>query len=361
MYDADGTPLKYHTWDADPPTKISSSKRTRWRQVRTPIRVGQGPLQPFDEHGYRRYRHRRHGSQPHVATRSRKILIDASCFAPIYPNSPVHPGPITPHLDVGDPGDKVTPGSYIFAINAMANDPTSPYYREGNPPDYTQFFIPAGDAKGGELIPETQCGLGPLPCQFQDYPGTMGYTRGLPIYASQHFDWSRLGYFHYLFSVHALAKPNLRPMCEQDIRIRRRWQITTKTARALPLPGGIQLRQNCSGPLDDNKAFHVPKTTGGKSNQPGTNAVIALGGWQKVTSGGVVLEQAADELYGAVGLHEIGHNGDLWHGGPPATWNPAPTRLLSFEPNCKPVLCQRDELHVPGDGPEQRQRQSNLL
>jgi hypothetical protein len=90
------------------------------------------------------------------------------------------------------------------------------------------------------------------------------------------------------------------------------------------------------GPAVDNKAFHVPKTTGGKSNQPGSNAVIALGGWQKVTSAGVVLEQAADELYGAVGLHEIGHNGDLWHGGPPATWNPT-TRLLSFEPNCKPV------------------------
>ena len=99
---------------------------------------------------------------------------------------------------------------------------------------------------------------------------------------------------------------------------------------------GYNPAKQCSGQLDNNKAFHVPKTTGGKSNQPGTYAVVALGGWQKVTSGGVVVEQAAAELYGAVGLHEIGHNGDLWHGGPPATWNPT-TRLFSFEPNCKPV------------------------
>ena len=131
-----------------------------------------------------------------------KILIDAYLFAPNYSNLPVStPGPIRPHLDVGDPA------SYITAINAMANDQNSPYYRPGNPSDYTPYFIPGPDAKGGELVPETRCGLGPLPCQFQDYPGTMGFTRGLPIYSSQHFDWSRLGWFHYVFSVHALAKP----------------------------------------------------------------------------------------------------------------------------------------------------------
>src|SRR4029078_12944758 len=130
-----------------------------------------------------------------------KILIDAYLGAPTYSNDPVFtPGPITPHIDVGDPT------SYSTAINAMAADPNNPYYRSWNPSDYKDYFIPKGDARGGELIPETPCGLGPPPCQYQDYPATLSFT-GLPNYAALHFDWNRSNFFHYVFSVHAIPSP----------------------------------------------------------------------------------------------------------------------------------------------------------
>src|SRR5262249_7135041 len=124
--------------------------------------------------------------------------------APTYSNAPVAtPGPIWPHVDVGDPT------SYITAINAMAADSNNPYYRPGNPLDYKPYFIgtddPA-DARGGELIPETACGLSSPPCQFQDYPGTISFN-GLPNYAALHLAWDRSNFFHYVFSVHAIASP----------------------------------------------------------------------------------------------------------------------------------------------------------
>src|SRR5262249_13643000 len=89
-------------------------------------------------------------------------------------------------------------------------------------------------------------------------------------------------------------------------------------------------------PLADNPAFHVPKSISGRAQHPGGRAVVALGLWQKVSTSGTVLEQSSPESYGSTFLHELGHNGNLWHGGAPATWNPL-TRLMSVEPNCKPV------------------------
>src|SRR4029450_10757374 len=90
--------------------------------------------------------------------------------------------------------------------NAMAANSSSPYYRPGNPPDYTVYFIPSLDAEGGQLIPELACNGEPGPCQFQDYPGTVWFSR-LSAYSELFFDPDRSNYFHYLLSVHAIAKP----------------------------------------------------------------------------------------------------------------------------------------------------------
>ncbi len=57
--------------------------------------------------------------------------------------------------------------------------------------------------------------------------------------------------------------------------------------------------------------------------------MISTGLWDTVNGVG------SPELVAATTLHEAGHNGNLWHGGPPPTWNAA-TRQLTFEPNCKP-------------------------
>ena len=43
----------------------------------------------------------------------------------------------------------------------------------------------------------------------------------------------------------------------------------------------------------------------------------------------------SSELVAITTLHELGHNGKLWHGGAAPIWNPT-TRLTYVEPNCKP-------------------------
>ena len=202
LYDADGTLLNYNTWGANSFHKdmfieadAMATGPTSYGSASAPYSLLTSTVTAniaSDGTGHS------HMLQPVAA----KILIDAYLFAPNYSNSPV-PTPVQLR--------RTSMSETLQAISApsMRWPTIRPVRITARVIRRTihRYFIPEADAKGGELILETRCGLGPLPCQFQDYPGTMGFTRGLPIYASQHFDWSRLGYFHYLFSVHALAKP----------------------------------------------------------------------------------------------------------------------------------------------------------
>ena len=57
--------------------------------------------------------------------------------------------------------------------------------------------------------------------------------------------------------------------------------------------------------------------------------MISTGLWDRVNGVG------SSELVGGTTVHELAHNHNIWHGGPPPVWNAA-TRVRHFEPNCKP-------------------------
>ena len=57
--------------------------------------------------------------------------------------------------------------------------------------------------------------------------------------------------------------------------------------------------------------------------------MVSTGLWDIVNGVGLA-EQVASTT-----LHEVGHTGELWHGGPPPVWSKA-TKTLYVEPNCKP-------------------------
>ena len=99
------------------------------------------------------------------------------------------------------------------------------------------------------------------------------------------------------------------------------------------MPGREQQSDGCrqhDGHLcgdQDNPQFHVPKTITGVAQQPGQRFMVSTGIWDRVNGVG------SPELVAGTTLHEVGHNGGLWHGGPPPVWN---GQKRYVEPNCKP-------------------------
>ena len=130
-------------------------------------------------------------------------------------------------------------------------------------------------------------------------------------YSKLHFDAIRDDLFHWVFYTHARGKPKSGFPC--------------LNAQAQPAPAA----SNGTCAVGPNPDFHVPSGASGVAQLPGNKAMIPVGLWDRTNHVG------SPELVGSTTLHELGHNGELWHGGQGPVWNPA-TRLREFAPNCKP-------------------------
>ena len=126
------------------------------------------------------------------------------------------------------------------------------------------------------------------------------------------FDPARAGIFHHAFYVHARGvRKSTFPCLDATGNEALYADATAKTCAA-----------DRANPL-----FRVPKTISGVAQQPGQRFMVSTGIWDRVNGVG------SPVLVAGTTLHEVGHNGGLWHGGPPPVWN-GQTRYI--EPNCKP-------------------------
>src|SRR5215204_3439597 len=196
------------------------------------------------------------------------------------------------------------------------------------------YLVPAAHARGGERIEERACDdEGTMNCQFPDYPGTVGWRLGVQLYKDspvgndgeelapelvqdwgdgehrRRFDRDRHDFFHYVLYAHARGKGKSDLPCVVN-----------------GLPAGYDHTNPNSCTLD-NPQFHVPTSASGIADLPGNTALITLGLWDDFV--GTEFMQASTTL------HELGHNANLWHGGPPPIWGTTATPTV-VEPNCKP-------------------------
>ena len=65
----------------------------------------------------------------------------------------------------------------------------------------------------------------------------------------------------------------------------------------------------CTG-MTDNPAFRIPSGKLGIAQTPGGKVLVSTGLWDKTNMVGT------DQLIAITTLHELGHAGGLWHGGP---------------------------------------------
>jgi X-X-X-Leu-X-X-Gly heptad repeat protein len=192
---------------------------------------------------------------------------------------------IFPHFDVGDPT------SYIAALAPDG--------------DYSPYFFPMEQARGGNIVPEQAPPCSAPPCQFAAFPGTVGWLDGFLGQTSAFFERTREGIVHQVFYVHARGFPKSLNPC-------------------LVPPTGANPDGSCTV---DNPDFYVPWSQSGVAQNPGGKAMVSLGFWDRVNFVG------GPELVTGVTLHELGHNVYLQHGGPPPTQT---ATSLDYEPNCKP-------------------------
>ena len=250
---------------------------------------------------------------------------------------------ITPHFDVGN-----------TAAYLGANDCGGP-----TPHAVCPYLVPTAVnsiplARGGETILEQACASDDpdTPCQFPDYPGTIGWkysyelVRDAPVGDTgqelttpaelqawmdgtgvsttyrHRFDIERRELFHYLLYAHAVGNPRSLP-CVED---------------GFPAPydasGATCTRAGASAnPSFRSIDYHVPSSSSGIADQPGSNAFVTIGLWDKLLGTGTAFLQASTTL------HELGHNLGLSHGGPlpiPGDANANPPTATVMETNCKP-------------------------
>jgi Bacterial Ig domain len=216
------------------------------------------------------------------------------------------------------------------------------------PPTVCQYLVPTTVARGGELISERYC-TG-TDCQFPDYPGTVGWrfgyqanrdaavddngnelttpaqiqawiTGGVSPYLTHRmrFDPVRRSLFHYVLYAHARGKPRSLPCLVHGLPAD--YDTTTNS----------QPSCTTANPYFNLLDYHVPSSASGVGDLPGGGALITLGLWD------AALGTATPFVQASTTFHELGHNGNLWHGGPGAIWgNKKLNTATSFEPNCKP-------------------------
>ena len=185
------------------------------------------------------------------------------------------PSPIVPHIDVGNPA------AYIAALG----NTDAPY------------FVPADYAKGGDLILEQPCGLAAPPCQFDAFPGTIGWQAN--------FDQHRK--FISIRAAKVSAVGCFTRMRAADLGRHFPAWIPTARKRCIAMARSSAL-VTCSG--TPNPDFRVPSGKLGIAQTPGGKVLVSTGLWDRTNFVGT------DDLIAITTLHELGHNGGLWHGGP---------------------------------------------
>ncbi|MEO5896761.1 MAG: hypothetical protein ABIS06_13770 [Vicinamibacterales bacterium] len=224
---------------------------------------------------------------------------------------------ITAHFDIG-PDDDPLDDRYPAPLNPLVGGCTTlATWTLGC------AIIPATQATGGEFVTEATCGsVSTAPCQFPNYPGTVGwksgyqYYRDAPVTTSgtqltatdeaaweqsceasgacpprRRFDANRMNFFHYSLWAHALGLPK-----ESCLN-------TDGTANTI-----------CQ---QTNPDFHVPVRSSGFGDVGGADSLITLGGFGFNFN-------ASDIAQAGTFMHELGHNSERRHGGE------------SLERNCKP-------------------------
>ena len=236
---------------------------------------------------------------------------------------------IVPHFDVGDPAAYHNLGPQYVCTDLSCNN----------------YLVPAAYARGGEAVKERACSNGTagktVRCQFDAFPGTVGWKLGLEFYRNapvaddgseltvsqitdpntpwkngtrrRRFDRIRQDYFHYVLYAHARGKPKSNFPC-LDANGNQTGYAATGICDA-------------SASLTDNPAYHVPLSVSGVADLPGNSVMITVGLWGNFIGTPFVIA--------ATTLHELGHNLNLWHGGAPPVWGDAATPTV-VEPNCKP-------------------------
>jgi hypothetical protein len=192
-------------------------------------------------------------------------------------------------------------------------------------------YLIAPGAKGGELTDETACSASDPSCQFPDYPGTIGWGFALqkhilgtdvdPTGNSPRLDKNRDSLFHYVLYTHTRGKPKSMPCLDAS-------GIPT-----LPEPNGQcsinpATNQPRINPNFEPKDYHVPTSSSGAGDLPGSKAIVSLGRWEDHL--GTLFVRASTTF------HEIGHHLGLWHGGDSAKLLNTPQGLVkAVEPNGK--------------------------
>jgi hypothetical protein len=189
------------------------------------------------------------------------------------------------------------------------------------------YIVPSEFARGGKNMSETalcpnpadpvngppvECVLpdgsqGPMPGQYPDFPGTVGYMTGLRfVQELLGFDRNRKDIYRYLFSGHFLGLPQ----------------------EACQLPDGPDPDTEPDGNDENcqltNPKFHIPRTNSGIAEYPGKHFMVTLGGFDDEEGKPV---GTADMQAGTI-LHEFGHTVELTHAGP--RQNPRLENCLPF-------------------------------
>lgn len=215
-------------------------------------------------------------------------------------------GPINAHFDVG--------GAYPAGV-------ADPYVIRG-----------AGLARGGEAIDEavTVCaptpGAPPWECQFNAYPGTVGWKTGFRLLRDQvlngpvvppgqddpcdlpgstcqrRFDQTRHDMFRYALFAHAVGLPKSELACLD--------------ASGQPV---ADVDDQCTVAV--NPAFRTPRTNTGIGDFPGGDMLVTLGAFADAAG----LPIGSPFMQASTLAHEFGHNVERRHGGG------------ALEPNCKPT------------------------
>ena len=237
------------------------------------------------------------------------------------------------------------------------------HFDVGNNYQGQPFIVPmSAGANGGESVSEavTQCTplvpndtpwtlQQPWNCQFDNYPGTVGWKLGLRFIRDEplspttyeqceayekdgnpsttcqrRLDSNRRDMFHYAWFAHALAIPQA--SC-----------LITYNADA-DLTPDLYDTANASDPTvgfpsttcqQTEALFHVPVTNTGIGDLVGGDVMVTLGAFNNAAG----LPVGSDHMQAATLMHELGHNLGLLHG--EVKTQDAPTVIVP-EPNCKP-------------------------
>jgi len=224
-------------------------------------------------------------------------------------------------------GDALTNAPLGKAINVHFDVGDSYEDPSGEAIDYV--IRGAGLARGGEAINESitvQCtpGASPWDCQYQNYPGTVGWKSGFRFLRDEvtttppagvdcdapgsacerRFDRNRFNIFHYALFAHAVGLPVSELPCLD--------------ASGSPVQEGAN-DQCTTGVV--NPQFQMPRTNTGVGDFPGGDMLVTLGAFPDVSG----LPVGTPFMQASTLMHEFGHNAERRHGGD------------ALEPNCKPT------------------------